>query len=105
MEDQVALSQEQIAFGLYLAKKIDRLGSAMVLAETVHEYFAENVDALQWLCENNLWSMRADTVLGLVTFTRVHGGQPKKMPIQRLVRSLRKAERQGVREFDVECGC
>lgn len=100
----MALSQEQLAFGLYLAKNIDRLGAAMVQAATVHEYFGQNVDALQWLCENNLWSMKADDVLGIVLFT---GGarkdRPKRMPIQRLMRQLRKAERQGVKHFDVPC--
>lgn len=106
MDDQVALTQEQLAFGLYLAKKVDRLGSVMVLATTVHEYFGQNVDALQWLCENNLWSMRADTILGVVTFTsNARKDRPKPLPVQRLVRQLRKAERLGEQTFDIPCEC
>lgn len=104
MDEQVALSQEQLAFGLYLAKRIDRIGTAMVSAEIVHEYFGENVDALQWLCENNLWRMRTDEVLGVVEFIgSASRTRPKRLPIQRLIRQLRTADRKGTKEFDIPC--
>jgi hypothetical protein len=104
VDDQVALSNEQLAFGLYLAKTVDRLGSAMVSAQIVHEYFGENVDTLQWLCENNLWQMKTDTLLEVVTFTgHARKDRPKRLPVQKLIRQLRQAERKGTKAFDIPC--
>lgn len=104
MSDQVALSHEQLAFGLFLARQIDKIGSAIMPAEVVHDHFRESVDALEWLCENNLWQMKTDTILGIVTFTgQSRKNAPARLPIRTLLRQLRKAERKGIKAFDVPC--